>query len=66
MYLVNILVYSKGTLKEYIKYIKKILRKLKEYKLYLQLGKYQFFKKEIEFLGYIILTKGIKINLKKV
>ncbi|EMD58106.1 hypothetical protein COCSADRAFT_104758, partial [Bipolaris sorokiniana ND90Pr] len=34
-YLDNILVYSSGIREEYIKYIKKVLRKLKEYKLYL-------------------------------
>ncbi|EMD68774.1 hypothetical protein COCSADRAFT_81441, partial [Bipolaris sorokiniana ND90Pr] len=34
-YLDNILVYSSGTREEYIKYVKKVLRKLKEYKLYL-------------------------------
>ncbi|EMD66439.1 hypothetical protein COCSADRAFT_353740, partial [Bipolaris sorokiniana ND90Pr] len=34
-YLDNILVYSSSTREEYIKYIKKILQKLKEYKLYL-------------------------------
>ncbi|EMD59566.1 hypothetical protein COCSADRAFT_101172, partial [Bipolaris sorokiniana ND90Pr] len=34
-YLDNILVYSRESLEEHIKYIKKVLRKLKEYKLYL-------------------------------
>ena len=34
-YLDNILVYSKGTLEEHIEHIEKVLRKLKEYKLYL-------------------------------
>jgi hypothetical protein len=59
-------VYSSRTLKEYIKYIKKVLRKLKEYKLYLQLGKCEFYIKEIEFLGFIISIEGVKINLKKI
>ena len=58
--------YSKGTLKEHIEHIKKVLKKLKEYKLYLQASKYEFHIQETEFLGYIILTKDIKINLKKV
>ena len=34
-YLDDILVYSKGTLEEYIEHVKKVLRKLKQYKLYL-------------------------------
>ena len=45
---------------------KKVLRKLKEYKLYLQPGKCEFHKKETEFLGYIISTEGVKMNPKKV
>jgi hypothetical protein len=59
-------VYSRGTLKEYIKHVKKVLRKLKEYKLYLQLGKYKFYIKEIDFLSFIISTEGVKIDSKKV
>ena len=58
--------YSSRTLKEHIKYVKKVLRKLKEYKLYLQLGKCEFYVKEIEFLGFIVFIEGVKINLKKI
>ena len=58
--------YSRGIIKEYIKYVKKVLRKLKEYKLYLQLGKCEFYIKETEFLGFIMSTEGVKINLKKI
>ena len=58
--------YSSGTLKEHVKYIKKVLRKLKEYKLYLQLRKCEFYIKETEFLGFIVSTEGVKINLKKI
>ena len=58
--------YSSRTLKEYVEHVKKVLRKLKEYKLYLQLGKCKFYIKETEFLGFIVSTKGVKINLKKI
>ena len=58
--------YSRGSLEEHIKHVKKVLRKLKEYKLYLQLGKCEFYVKETEFLGFIISTEGVKINLKKI
>ena len=58
--------YSKGTLEEYIKHVKKVLRKLKQYRLYLQPGKYEFHTKEMEFLEFIISDKGVKIDLKKV
>ena len=43
VYLDNILVYSRENYKEYIKYIKKVLYKLKKYKLFLQKGKYKFY-----------------------
>jgi hypothetical protein len=59
-------VYSSRTLKEHVKHIKKVLRKLKEYKLYLQLGKCEFYVKEIEFLSFIVSTERVKINLKKI
>ena len=58
--------YSSRTLKEYVKYIKKVLRKLKEYKLYLQLEKCEFYVKKTEFLGFIVSIEGVKTNLKKI
>ncbi|USP73296.1 Reverse Transcriptase [Curvularia clavata] len=65
-YLDDVLVYSKGTLEEHIEHVKKVLRKLKEYKLYLQPGKCEFHTQETEFLGFIISTEGVKMNPKKV
>jgi hypothetical protein len=59
-------VYSRGTLKEHIKHVKKVLKKLKEHKLYLQLGKYKFYTKETDFLSFIISIEGVKIDFKKV
>jgi hypothetical protein len=59
-------VYSRGTLKEHIKHVKKVLRKLKEHKLYLQPRKYKFYTKETDFLSFIISTEGVKIDSKKV
>ena len=65
-YLDDVLVYSSGTLEEHVEHVKKVLRKLKEYKLYLQLGKCEFYVKKTEFLGFIVSTEGVKINLKKI
>ena len=58
--------YSSRTLKEHVEHVKKVLKKLKEYKLYLQLGKCEFYVKKTEFLGFIVSTEGVKINLKKI
>jgi hypothetical protein len=59
-------VYSSGTLKEHVEHVKKVLRKLKEYKLYLQPGKCEFHVKETEFLGFIVSIEGVKMNPKKI
>jgi hypothetical protein len=65
-YLDDVLVYSRGTLKEHIEHVKKVLRKLKEHKLYLQPRKCEFHTKETDFLSFIISTEGVKIDPKKV
>ena len=39
---------------------------IQEAKLLLELGKCKFYKQEVDFLGYVITTKGIKINLDKI
>jgi hypothetical protein len=65
-YLDDVLVYSRGSLEEHVEHVKKVLRKLKEYKLYLQLGKCELYTKETKFLGFIISTEGVKIDLDKV
>jgi hypothetical protein len=59
-------VYSRETLKEHIKHVKKVLRKLKEHKLYLQPRKYKFCTKKTDFLSFIISIEGVKIDPKKV
>ncbi|KAK1909008.1 hypothetical protein P3342_011085 [Pyrenophora teres f. teres] len=56
----------KGTLEEHIELVKKVLRKLKNRKLYLQPEKCEFHTQETEFLGFIISTEGVKMNPKKI
>ncbi len=65
-YLDDVLVYSSGTLEEHVEHVKKVLRKLKEYRLYLQPEKCEFHVKETEFLGFIISDKGVSMDPKKV
>ena len=64
-YLDDVLVYTNSTLEEHVEHVKKVLWKLRKYKLYLQASKCEFYTKETKYLGFIILTKGVKINLKK-
>jgi hypothetical protein len=65
-YLDDILVYSKGSLEEHVEHVKKVLRKLKEYRMYLQPAKCEFHIKETTFLGFIISTEGVKMDPKKI
>ena len=64
IYLDNILIYSKDESK-YTQDVKNILKALQSKGLKYKLSKCEFSVKEIIFLGFIILEKGLKINLKK-
>jgi hypothetical protein len=65
VYLDDILVYS-NSIAEYIGYIQKVLDKLLEVGLFLNINKYDFYIKEVKYLGLIITTDRLKIELKKV
>ena len=64
-YLDNILIFSK-TPEEYIEYIYKVLEVYIKYNLRLKLKKCEFGVTRTEFLGYIIISGKIEIDLKKV
>ena len=57
-YLDDILIFSR-TYSEHVEHVRKVLRKLKEKALPLKLKKCEFHKHEIQFLGYVVSTKGI-------
>ena len=61
VYLDDILIYStsKG---EHGKHVKLVMEKLEKYTLLLKLEKCEFHKEQVEFLGYIIGTHGIKMD----
>jgi hypothetical protein len=65
IYLNNILIYSKLG-KDYYTYIRIIIKRLRKHKLYTKLSKYFFDIKEIEFLGFIIGSIGVKPDLNKI
>jgi hypothetical protein len=64
-YLDNVLVYSKGSLEEYKEHVKKVLYKLKEYKLYISRKKIEFYVTCTKYLKFIIERDCIVINPKK-
>jgi hypothetical protein len=65
VYLDDILVYS-ASKDEHVEHVKLVLEKLKEYHLLLKPEKCEFHKSQVEFLGYIIGTHGIKMDQAKV
>ena len=58
VYLNNIVVYSK-TIEEYIIYIKKVLKAIKNADLYIKLSKTEFYTQRVKFLNFIIIPNGI-------
>ena len=64
-YLDNILIYSKNPL-EHKLYVKKVLQRLRNTGLQVDLKKCKFNVTWTKYLGFIITTKGIKVDLDKV
>lgn len=64
-YFNNTIIYSKNK-KDYYKYIKKTLRRLYNYNLYINLKKYKFYIIRILFLNYIVSLENISINPERV
>lgn len=65
VYLDDILIYS-TSLQEHSDSINKILSKLRDANLKIQIDKCNFFCKETEYLGHVLTTNGIKPNPKKI
>ena len=62
----NILIYTKGTLKEHIQEVKKVFKALQEADIRLRPDKCKFHVKTVKFLGSIITTDGIQMDDEKV
>jgi hypothetical protein len=64
-YLDDILIYSKN-LEDHEEQVKKVLKALEERDLRVKLDKCTFWATEVEYLGFIVSTEGIKMNPGKV
>ena len=64
-YLDDIIIYSENEL-EYTEYIRKVLQRLLKAGLYMDIKKSEFKVKKTRFLGFIIRTEGIEVDLEKV
>ena len=65
VYLDDILVFSK-TREEHDRHLQQVCGRLREAELYAKPSKCQFYQEEIEFLGFIIGTKGIRMDPRRV
>jgi hypothetical protein len=59
IYLNNILIYSKPG-EDYYTYVRIVIERLRKHKLYIKLSKCFFDVEEVEFLGFIIGSTGVK------
>ena len=61
----NILIFSK-TEEEYAEHICIVLQKLRDHRLYAKFSKFEFWLKEVDFLGHILLKNGVAVDPSKV
>jgi hypothetical protein len=57
----DILVYSRSE-EEHGEHIRLVLHKLQDHKLYAKISKYEFWLKQVTFLGHIVLKGGISVD----
>jgi hypothetical protein len=65
IYLNDILIYFKPG-EDYYTYVKIVIERLRKYKLYAKLSKCFFDVEEVEFLGFIIGSIGVKPDLNRI
>ena len=65
IYLNDILIFSNESA-NHRRHVRQVLKSLKNYELYVNLKKCEFDIDEIEFLSFIIFTKEIRMNSKRI
>jgi len=65
VYLDDILIYS-ASYDQHISDVRMVLKRLRQWQLYANLSKCEFFTQEVEFLGYIVGTAGIAMDQRRV
>ena len=61
----DILIYSKNE-EEHAEHLHIVLQRLRKHKLYAKFSKYEFWLKEVQFLGHIISKDGISVDPSKI
>ena len=65
IYLNDILIFSEDSTKHRL-HIQRILKRFKNYKLYINLKKCEFDIDEVNFLNFMIFTKKVRMNSKRI
>src|SRR6202021_3628477 len=65
VYIDNVMIYSKKE-EDYKRHVKKVSDALNKARLKVKLKKSEFGLKEVQFLGYIITSEGLQIDLEKI
>jgi hypothetical protein len=65
VYLDDILIYS-ANLEDYTDHVNQVLQCLREHGLYVKPSKCVFYTDEVEFLGFVVNTKGIVMEPSRV
>jgi hypothetical protein len=65
VYLDDILIFSR-TREEHARHVRKVLRRLREFQLYCNRKKCEFFTDKVEFLGYIVSSSGVEMDARRV
>jgi hypothetical protein len=65
VFIEDILIYSKNQ-EDHVAYLKLVLEKLWEHKLYVKFSKCEFWLDNVSFLGYVISKEGIKVDPAKI
>ena len=61
----DILIYSR-THEEHERYLTIVLQTLREHKLYAKMSKWEFWMKEVKFLGYVVSKQGVVVDPAKI
>ncbi len=66
VYLDNILIYIKDPGQPHVDAVRWVLEQLRKHSLYANLKKCRFHKDEIQFLGFVVLVQGIKMEEERI
>ena len=65
-YLDDVLVYTNGTLEEHREHVRKVLKRLQEFRLLVHPDKSEFHRKKVTYLGFIISPDRISMDPEKI